>query len=87
MEPIALDPHYEYPGGALKKRPRDPEVDRLLDELRAWCSEKYGRQTELARHLKIDNRRVHDWLSGRLTPSLAMGIKLQEFLKKHRRRK
>ena len=84
-EALPRVPRFAYPGAALKKREKDPGVERLLDELRAWCDAKHGRQAELAAYLQIDYRRVHDWLSGRTWPSLAMGLKLQEFLEEQRR--
>jgi DNA-binding transcriptional regulator YiaG len=88
-ESLAKNPQLEYRDGCLRKRPRDPAVERLLNELRAWCEAEYGRQAEVARILGVDNRRVNDWFSGRIDPSLAVGLRIQAFLasQKGRRRR
>jgi transcriptional regulator with XRE-family HTH domain len=65
---------------------RDPEVERLIAELRAWCKAKHGRNTQIAEMLGVYRQLVSDWLSGNATPTLAAGLKLQAFLKKRRPR-
>jgi DNA-binding transcriptional regulator YiaG len=48
---------------------------------------KHGEQTALAKLLGIPKQRVNHWITGRKMPNLRDGLKLQEFLKKQRRRK
>jgi predicted XRE-type DNA-binding protein len=64
------------------------EVDDLMSELRDWAEQaEHGRQTELARLLAVPKQRISHWIAGRKIPNLKDGLKLQSFLKKHRRRK
>jgi predicted XRE-type DNA-binding protein len=56
-------------------------VTRLINELREWCSQKYGRQAQVARTLRVTRARVNDWITGRTVPSLSEGLALIEFLK------
>src|SRR5947209_2655721 len=79
-ERVAARPRLEYPA-ALPKKPLDPEVARLLNELREWCAQEYGRQAQVARILGVNRRRISDWFSGRILPSLATGLKIQNFLR------
>jgi transcriptional regulator with XRE-family HTH domain len=65
--------------------PKESEI--LIDELRAWCEEEYGRQAEVAEKIGVSRQVVTDWLHGRAVPSLDNGLKLQAFLKKQRRAK
>lgn len=71
------------------KRSQEPEVRRLLEGLEAWCREKYGRQTEVAKVLGVDRKRLNDWFTGRIAPSPAVALRVQAFLaaqKRQRRR-
>ena len=65
----------------------DPEIDRVLSELREWCKAEYGRQAEVARTLGVPRQAVYDWINKRKMPSLTMWIRIQSFLKSHRPRK
>jgi transcriptional regulator with XRE-family HTH domain len=58
----------------------DPEVKRLLGDLKKWVKGARGRQSQVARVIGVDPRRVGDWLSGRVLPSLAMGLRVRAFL-------
>jgi len=62
----------------------DEEVARLLGELRAWCAEKRGRQTQIAKMLGITRQSINDWLSGKTVPTLAAGLKIQAFLRQQK---
>jgi transcriptional regulator with XRE-family HTH domain len=62
------------------------ESERLIAELKAWADEKYGRRSELARMLGLSPQLVSDWIAGRKMPTLDVGLQLQAFLKKQRRR-
>jgi transcriptional regulator with XRE-family HTH domain len=59
----------------------------LIEELKAWCDEKYGRRAELARKLGVSRQLVSDWFAGRTTPTLDAGLQIQELLRKERRSK
>jgi transcriptional regulator with XRE-family HTH domain len=63
------------------------ESEILIDELRAWCEEEYGRRAEVAEKIGVSRQVISDWLHGRAVPSLDNGLALQRFLKKARRTK
>ena len=71
----------------LAMPPQEPkkESEILIDELRAWCEEEYGRRAEVAERIGVSRQVISDWLHGRAVPSLDNGLKLQAFLKKRRR--
>ena len=71
----------------MPKRPVDPEVIRLLEELKAWCEEQHGRQVEIARVLGVNRQRISDWFALRTLPSLGMGLRIQSFLRTQREQK
>ena len=64
-------------------------TQKLLDALREWCGEKYGRQTEVSKALGVSPQTVNNWLA--IPPrNQLMGehaLALQEFLQKHRAQK
>jgi hypothetical protein len=60
---------------------------QLLDALKAWCDEKYGRQTEIAKILGVKPQTVNDWFGGRKQLMGEQALAIQEFLKKKRRLK
>jgi transcriptional regulator with XRE-family HTH domain len=61
------------------------ESTRLITELKDWADKKFGRRSELARMLGLSPQLVSDWFAGRKTPTLDVGLQLQEFLKKQRK--
>jgi transcriptional regulator with XRE-family HTH domain len=65
----------------------DPEVEALINKLKAWCKQKHGRNTEVAALLGVSRQLVSDWFSGNAIPALSTGLKIQAFLKKRRGRK
>jgi DNA-binding transcriptional regulator YdaS (Cro superfamily) len=58
------------------------EPTAIISELKTWCSQKYGRNSKLARMLGVSPQLVNDWFSGKSTPTWATGLKIQAFLKK-----
>jgi DNA-binding XRE family transcriptional regulator len=62
------------------------EADSLVNELIKWTEETRTTQSELARLIGVDRRRINEWFSGKKHPTLNNGIKIQRFLKEHRRR-
>ena len=63
---------------------RDAEIDRVLNELNAWCSAEYGRKAELGKLLGVTRQQVYDWTVKRRLPNLVMWGRLQAFLKTQR---
>lgn len=65
----------------------DPEIENLINQLRDWCKEEYGRNSEVARTLGVSRQLISDWFAGRTVPSWAAGRQIEKFLKKQRRRR
>ena len=63
-----------------------PELEKLLNELRAWCAEERGRQAQIAGLLEVSRGLVNDWLTGRREPGTNEYLTLRAFLKRQRRR-
>jgi predicted XRE-type DNA-binding protein len=63
-----------------------PELEKLLNELRAWCAEERGRQAQIAESLEVSRGLVNDWLTGRREPGTNEYLTLKAFLRRHRRR-
>ena len=59
----------------------------LLEELRAWCKAKWGRQRQAAAALEVSTSTLNDWLAQpprkHLTGDQALAV--LEFVKKKRR--
>jgi predicted XRE-type DNA-binding protein len=58
----------------------DPEVARLISDLRTWCKQKHGRQTYIAKILGVDRKRISEWFARKAQPNLAVGLKIKTFL-------
>lgn len=86
-ESLAKNPHLEYRFASVppKKLQQDPAVAKILAELKTWCEQEHGRQTEVAKVLGVDHRRLYDWFSGRLEPSWGVGRQIEAFLAKKKR--
>jgi len=59
---------------------------KLLDQLKAWCSEEWGRQSEAAREIGTDRYTINHWFAGRHKHISEQILSVMEFLKKARRR-
>jgi len=59
-------------------------TERLLAELKSWCTKKYGRQSEIARAIGTYPQTVNAWFGGRKTPTSEQTLAIQEFLKKQK---
>jgi DNA-binding transcriptional regulator YiaG len=57
------------------------DVQRLIDELKKFNAKGGISQAQLARMLGVSRQRVHDWFSGRSTPTFSAGLKIQSLLK------
>jgi predicted XRE-type DNA-binding protein len=69
-----------------RERMTAPELEKLLNELRAWCAKERGRQAQIAASLEVSRGLVNDWLSGRREPGTNQYLTLKAFLKRQRRR-
>jgi hypothetical protein len=57
------------------------EPRSVINELKAWCAEKYGRNSKVARMLGVSPQLVNDWFSGKTIPTWPTGMKIQAFLR------
>ena len=55
-------------------------IDSLIADVEAWCSEKRGRQTELARAIGVDRQAVSAWFKKKQRPTGEQTLALQKFL-------
>lgn len=64
-------------------------TDELVQALKDWIAEKYGRQTEAAKILGVSSQTVNDWCSTPPRKQLTgeQALDLQAFLKNKRRKK
>jgi transcriptional regulator with XRE-family HTH domain len=65
--------------------PKNPRVRNLLNELRQWCTQQHGRQSEVARVLGVFPQAVSDWFLDKKQPTGEQVLAIQEFLRKQRR--
>jgi transcriptional regulator with XRE-family HTH domain len=63
-----------------------PSKADLINEVKSWCEAERGRASRLAEHLGVTRHVISKWLSGKRTPSLDEGLKIQEFLKEQKRK-
>jgi hypothetical protein len=61
-------------------------VDILLEEVRAYCREKHGRRSQLARYLGLTPQKVTDILNARQQPTGEQALAMQEWLALERRK-
>lgn len=61
-----------------------PKTQKLLDDLRLWCDQEYGRRSEIARLLDLGPQAITDWFAGRRQPTAEQILTVQEFLAKQR---
>jgi hypothetical protein len=54
---------------------------QLLEVLKAWCAEKWGRQQKVAKILGVGSSTVPDWLSGRRQPTAEQALALVELMR------
>ena len=57
-----------------------PRTEQLLRELKAWCDQKHGRQSEIARYLGVPRQAINNWFGGRNWPTGEQVLAIQEFL-------
>jgi hypothetical protein len=59
--------------------------EQLLARLAFWCSQRWGRQAQVARAVGTTPQRVNDWLNGRKKMTGEQSLRLVEFIEKNRR--
>ena len=66
-----------------------PRTEKLLAEIKAWCDQERGRQSELARFLGTSRQAVSDWFKPekKKSPTAEQALAMLEFLKQQRTRK
>jgi hypothetical protein len=68
----------------IKERAKRNLLGELVTKLGAWCAEKRGRQTELARLTGATRQAVNDWLNGRKKMNGEQALKADAFMRKVR---
>jgi DNA-binding XRE family transcriptional regulator len=63
------------------------EYEKVIRDLIEYCASEWGRQTELAEHLKVSRKTVNAWVNGTRRPSIEMFFELKAFLRSHRRKR
>jgi transcriptional regulator with XRE-family HTH domain len=60
-----------------------PRTDRLIAELKAWCDQRRGRRTQLAKFLGIAPQTVTDWFTPKRKkqPTAEQALGILEFLR------
>jgi transcriptional regulator with XRE-family HTH domain len=58
------------------------EVDDLIERMTAWCSQKHGRQQEMAKAIGVSKQHVTNLLARRRNPTLAQFLAIRDFLKR-----
>jgi hypothetical protein len=65
---------------------KEPEkAQELLAELGDWCTEKRGRQSEVARAIGATPQAVNDWLNGRKNMTGEQALRVRAFMQQKRR--
>jgi len=85
LDDILMLRHEFYPFRQLDCK-HTKESEMLIDELKSWCEQGYGRRGEVAKDIGVSRQIVSDWLHGRALPGLDNGLALRAFLKRERRR-
>jgi len=62
------------------------EVEKILTEMEAWCSKKYGRQTELAEALGVSKQLVANWIARRRALTLKNYFAIRDFLNREKKK-
>jgi Tn3 transposase DDE domain len=69
----------------ISRQISEPELENTVN----WyfspdATQERGCQAQVARALGVNRRRLYDWFSGRISPTLAVGLRIQAFLKLHK---
>jgi hypothetical protein len=65
---------------------KHPEIEKTMDELRAWCDAERGRQTEVAKLLGVKQRAsVNGWLKRTSNPAVRTFFEIRDFLGEQRK--
>jgi hypothetical protein len=64
-----------------------PKTQKLLDDLKDWCDQSYGRRSEVAKAVGLGPQAITDWFGGRRQPTAEQILVVQEFLAKQKSRR
>jgi hypothetical protein len=64
-----------------------PKTQKLLDDLKNWCDQSYGRRSEVAKVIGLGPQAISDWFGGRRQPTAEQILVVQEFLAKQKSRR
>jgi transcriptional regulator with XRE-family HTH domain len=53
---------------------------KLLENLRVWCDQEYGRRVQIARLAGVTPQAVSNWFAGRHQPTAEAALVLLEFM-------
>jgi hypothetical protein len=70
-----------------KVAPMPPKTQKLLDDLKEWCDQSYGRRSEVAKVVGLGPQAITDWFGGRRQPTAEQILVVQEFLAKQKSRR
>jgi transcriptional regulator with XRE-family HTH domain len=62
-----------------------PPIERLIEDVRTWCSQKRGRQMELGQLLGVHRSAITNWFAGRQRPTAEQAEKMRDLLTKRKR--
>jgi transcriptional regulator with XRE-family HTH domain len=62
-----------------------PPIERLIEDIKIWCSEKRGRQMELAHLLGVHRSAITNWFAGRQGPTAKQAEMMRDLLTKRKR--
>jgi hypothetical protein len=55
---------------------------KLIEKLKSWCDQEYGRRSKAAKALDVSPQAITDWLSDRRQPTAEQILIVQDFLAK-----
>ena len=64
-----------------------PKTQKLLNNLKDWCNQSYGRRSEIAKVVGLGPQAITDWFGGRRQPTAEQILVVQEFLAKQGKRR
>jgi hypothetical protein len=62
-----------------------PPIKRLIEDVKVWCDQKRGRQTELSHVLGVHRSAITNWLAGRQRPTAEQAEIMRDLLMKRKR--
>jgi hypothetical protein len=69
-----------------KQRILTPRVQKIVDDLRAWCDQGRGRRVTAAKAIGTTKQAITHWFASRQGPSPEQCLAIVEFLKQQKRK-